>query len=677
MDITSLDDQIDLAMRAAAAYYEGREPLLTDAEYDALIERISTAADADGELAGRPDVRALLTKVAAGSAAGDVVHSRPMLSLEKVRTEADLARFLRRLKGDYVVEAKLDGSAVAAHYEAGELVRVLTRGDGVTGQDVTARTRNIFGLPIRLSRPLTGEVRGEVYMTADDFAVSQAGRTGAGHEPFSNPRNATAGLITRPEDPGYAVAMSFVAYDIDLDEPGDLSDDSHTVRMSAGRALGLRVPSQVVDTEGMSIERALTVIKEVREGGTHPIDGAVIKADSYAEREHLGEGSRAPRWAVAYKYDAEKATTVLTGIERTVGRTGNIAYTALLEPVEVDGSMVSKATLHNGAFITERDLRIGDTVEVYKAGDIIPRVERALTGLRPEGSVPYEAPTTCPTCQEELDISGAIWRCTTPSCSVAAALDYALSRDALDVDGFSVKVAEAVAEAELASDMGDLFSLTADQLADLPMGTTKTGSVRRLGRANATRIAEGIERAKSQPLARVITALGVRGTGRGVSRRLAAHFGSLDALYAATAEELAATPMGTYSSTGTALTLGPAKAQLIATQLASTHYRTILAKLKAAGVTVEEQAADAPDGAPLEGMNVVVTGAMKGTRLDGLSRGEMNELIENAGGRASSSVSKTTSLLVCAGEGSSKHRKAVELGVRIVSPDEFAEMVGR
>lgn len=677
MNLEDIDTPVRTATRAAAAYYSGQEPELTDAEYDALLDQIAAAADTDGDIAAHADVRALLDQVAAGTtttAGTKVTHTSPMLSLTKVRTIADIDRLTDKLSTNYVVEAKLDGSAIAARYENGHLVQVATRGDGVTGQDVTARCQHITGLPTKLTQPLTGQVRGEVYMTADDFTISQSGRTGAGREPFSNPRNATAGTIVRPDAPDYDVSLSFAAYDSTLSD-----DDSHTVRMDAAAAAGVYPVSYVVPLRDVNVPACLGVIEQARTTGHFPIDGAVIKADSTTDRDRLGDGSRAPRWAVAYKFEAKKATTVMTGIERTVGRTGNIAYTALLTPVEVDGSIVAKATLHNGDFIAENDLRVGDTVEVYKAGDIIPRVQHALVGLRPADAAKYDSPTTCPTCDETLDQSGVIWKCVTPTCSVAAALDYALSRDALDVDGFSVKVAEAVADAGLATDIGDLFALTAIDLADVVMGTTTTGNVRRLGKANANKIVSGIETAKTQPLNRVITALGIRGTGRGVSRRLADNFASLDAIYTATADELAAMPMGTYSSTGTPLVLGPAKGSLIADQLATDHYGTILGKLKAAGVTVE-QATDEEEtgttGAALDGMSIVVTGSMKGTRLDGLARNEMNELIENAGGRAASSVSKTTSMLVCAEEGSSKWKRAVELDIRIVTPDEFADIVG-
>lgn len=681
---TNLDSLIATVRAAATAYYNGTgDSPLTDAEYDAIIDQVTAAADRDPNLANRPDVRALLGSVSAGTGTGTVTHERPMLSMDKVRTPDDVKRFLTKLDGKHVIEPKIDGTAISARYQDGRLTSVITRGDGRTGQDVTARCQNIAGLPTTLPGGHTGEVRGEVFMTRDDFDYSQQNRTNAGEPPFSNPRNAAAGLVTRPEAPNYDTALTFAGYDFDLDGH---QDDSYDDRAARAATLGFITARDLVPT-GDDLDTDLDTIEKARKTGDIPIDGAVIKADSMDERDRLGAGSRAPKWAVAYKYEAEKATTRLIGIERAIGRTGNVSYTAILEGVEVDGSVVSKATLHNGAFIEENDLRIGDTVVVYKAGDIIPRVAESLPALRPEGTEPYTPPSGCPTCGEPLDKSGAIWKCHTPSCSTTGGLAYAMSRDALDVDGFSDKIADAIADAGYANDFADLFTVDVDQLADLPLGVTEKGNTRRLGRATATKIVNGLNEARTQPLNRVITALGVRGTGRGVSRRLADHYGDLDALYAATADELAATPMGTTSSTGKPLTLGPAKGKLIADQLATDYYKDVLQKLKDAGVTTKQDpkpATPAATGgtggtgarqAPLAGMNVVVTGSMKGSALDGKSRNEMNELIEQHGGRGAGSVSKTTHLLVCGEEGSSKWVKAKALGVRVVTPDEFAKML--
>jgi len=392
-----------------------------------------------------------------------------------------------------------------------------------------------------------------------------------------------------------------------------------------------------------------------------PLDGAVVKVVSSAARERIGASSRHPRWAMAYKFPAVKVQTTLLDIERAVGRTGNISYTAVLAPVLVDGSTVERATLHNGDFITDRDMRIGDTVVLFKAGDIIPRVEEVVTAARPAGLASYVAPTSCPECGEELNRTGAIWRCASPTCSISAAVAYATSRDCVDVDGFSTAIADALVESGQVKRLSDLFYLDAAALAALPMGETVKGNERLLGATVANKILAGLEAAKSQPLNRVVCALGIKMTGRGMSRRLAAAFGSMDALVAA--DEAAFLDKGIDA-------VGPLRAKAFVAGFAA--MAEDIDRMAAAGVNMTGETPGAEDAVkPLAGLKVVVTGS-----VPGMSRTEAAEAVERLGGTSSGSVSKSTDLVVIGEGAGSKEAKARELGVKIMDAEEFAVLAG-
>jgi DNA ligase (NAD+) len=372
----------------------------------------------------------------------------------------------------------------------------------------------------------------------------------------------------------------------------------------------------------------------------------------------MGETSRAPRWAVAFKYEAETAITKLLSIETGVGRTGNISFTAVLEPVLLDGSMVGRATLHNVGFISEKDIRIGDLLVIKKMNDIIPGVVKSLSEHRGEDSTPYEPSHFSPS-GEPLDMSGAIWRSTDPSESLGALLSYATSRDVFDVDGFGSELGDALALSDSIKDMGDVFLMTEAELAAVKL---ENGQL--FGTTRAAKVYAGLQNAKAAGLARAITSLGIRKSGRTFGRRLAARFKSIDAIMDAPITEF-------YTVEG----IGDERANLF--YQGFTNKRAVIEKMRAAGVVLalpkEDESVSA--GKALQGMTVVVTGAMTGP-LKGIARNAMNELIEANGGKSSGSVSNSTSLLVCGEPGSSKWTKATELGVRIVTPDEFASMVG-
>lgn len=397
------------------------------------------------------------------------------------------------------------------------------------------------------------------------------------------------------------------------------------------------------------------------------IDGIVIKADLAADQAAAGSGSRAPRWAIAYKLPAVEKVTTLLGVEWNVGRTGIIAPRAVLEPVEIDGSTVTYATLHNPADITRRDLRIGDRVMVYKAGDIIPRIEAPVAHLRTGEEQPIAFPEACPQCGSEIDTSEQRWRCVRGrDCRLVASVSYAAGRDQLDIEGLGATRVVQLVEAGLVSDFADLFTLTREQLLGLE----------RMGETSTDNLIAAIEGAKARPLSRVFCALGVRGTGRSMSRRIARHFATMEHIRAADAEALQQVDG-----------IGVEKARLVVAELA--ELGSLIDKLTAAGVNMTEPGATPPaevgaagesddsadaDAGPLDGMTVVVTGAMTGA-LEKLSRNQMNELVERAGGKSSSSVSKRTSLLVAGENAGSKRERAEQLGTRIATPDEFAELV--
>lgn len=651
---------------AAEAYYSGQDSPLTDREYDDALAAVELYEQE------HPDdiiEHSLLTEVAAGTAAvGDVPHPFPMLSLEKVKTDDDIRKFLTRVADSagapadsfVSVQPKLDGLAIRAVYRNGSLVQVVTRGDGQAGEDVTERIMRdnvtTHGLPDYLEEkygvPLhaDAEVRGELVMSRDDFLTSNANRIAAGKPGFANPRNAAAGSL-RAETLDYEVEMTFVTYEHD----GAIAQDPSFIY--ADQLPGAHIEMALYYE---NVIAALTEFGQMRAEYDYPTDGAVIKAVSGDVRATLGTGSRAPKWAVAYKYEAMTGETVIRDIVVEVGRTGNLSFTAVFDPVLVDGSTISRASLHNTSLIAEKDIRIGSRAVVYKANDIIPQVLSVTNG---EGTEPWSAPT------EDADgfpyvQRGKFLTSTNPADSVGALIRYAASRDVLDIDGLGSEIADALVEAGLVSELHDLFLLEFDDLADLPLGETGTGSVRRLGSKNAKKLIDGIDAARQQPLNRIITALGIRLTGRTFGRRLAAHFGSLWALLHASYDDLLEVDG-----------IGPERAAVILKGIS--RNRQVIEMLRNLGIDPHTDTDEGAGGtATLAGMSVVVTGSTKGTKLEAFGRNEMNELIERHGGKASGSVSKNTSLLVAGDGAGSKLAKATDLGIEVITPDEFAERLG-
>ncbi|MGW5284781.1 NAD-dependent DNA ligase LigA [Streptomyces collinus] len=686
VDAAAYAQAVEDAVKAAAAYYAGGTSSLDDDTYDRLVRGIA-AWEADHPDQVLPD--SPTGKVAGGAVEGDVPHTVAMLSLDNVFSPeqfsawaASLSRRIGHETERFSVEPKLDGLAVAARYTEGRLARLITRGDGTAGEDVSHAIGTIDGLPDRLSEPVTVEVRGEVLMTTAQFEHANEVRTAHGGQPFANPRNAAAGTL-RAKDRAYTVPMTFFGYGLlplpDTDDAlaARLTGLAHSELMTSAAELGVNttgttlVPGVTAATTDEVLTR-VTEIAALRAELPFGIDGIVVKADLAADQQAAGSGSRAPRWAVAYKLPAVEKITRLLEVEWNVGRTGIIAPRGVLEPVEIDGSTITYATLHNPADITRRDLRLGDHVMVHRAGDVIPRIEAPVAHLRTGAEQPIVFPEVCPRCGSGIDTSQERWRCEQGrNCHLVASLAYAAGRDQLDIEGLGATRVVQLVEAGLVTDLADLFALTREQLLTLE----------RMGETSSDNLLNALAAAKAQPLARVLCALGVRGTGRSMSRRIARHFATMDAVRAADAEALQQVEG-----------IGPEKAPSIVAELA--ELAPLIDRLVAAGVNMTEpgatppspQTADAGAGAdaaettaapaagPLAGMTVVVTGGMTGA-LEKLSRNQMNELIERAGGRSSSSVSKKTTLVVAGDGAGSKRAKAEDLGIRLATPDEFAVLV--
>ncbi|MFB4283219.1 NAD-dependent DNA ligase LigA [Nonomuraea sp. MTCD27] len=683
-DDTAYAEAVQRAVHSAAAYYADGTSTLDDDAYDRLVRGIQAYEEEHPEsvLPASPT-----GKVAGGAVVGDVPHTVPMLSLDNVfgaEQLADWAAGLERRLGRPVtrwsVEPKLDGLAISARYRNGRLAQLVTRGDGTAGEDVSHAIGTIVGLPDRLADAVTVELRGEVMMTTSQFEEACAKRQAHDGTTFANPRSAAAGTL-RAQDRPYVCELTFFGYGV-LPPPGDGSQlavrlrelpHSEIMHWVAAQGVQTTAATPVAGIVAETLERVQERVGEIgaaRAALPFGIDGIVIKCDLAADQAEAGFSSRAPRWAIAYKLPATEKITKLLRVEWNTGRTGIIAPRAVLKPVELDGSNVTYATLHNVADITRRGLMLGDSVTVYKAGDVIPRVEAPVVHLRTGAEEPIAIPEVCPSCGDAIDTSQERWRCVRGrGCRAIASITYAVERDTLDIEGLAVNRIQQLLDAGLIADFADLFFLTREQLLGLE----------RMGETSTDNLLAAIEQAKTRPLSRVFAALGVRGTGRSMSRRIARHFATMDAIRAADAEAIQQVDG-----------IGPEKAPVVVDELI--ELGPLIDKLVQAGVNMTEPGATPPavrsenleepgqsGGSvvelPLASMSVVVTGAMTGP-LAALSRNEVNELIERAGGKASSSVSAKTSLLVAGEKAGSKRAKAETLGVRIVSPEEFAEQVG-
>ncbi len=636
-------------------YYDLDAPVISDYEYDMLMQRLKQLEAEHPELV-TPDSPTQKVGGTVMSSFAPVTHEVPLESLNDVFSHEELFDFGRRMddmiaaQHSYSVEPKIDGLSMSLVYENGVFVQGATRGNGVTGEDVTENLRTVRNLPKKLKNaPAHLVVRGEVYMSKESFAQLNAEREINGEPLFANPRNAAAGSM-RQQDPKVA---AFRKLDIILFNVQASSEpyNSHGEALDAIAAMGFPTVSyQLFD----SIEDCVSCIEalgENREALAYDMDGAVIKINDFAQREALGSTAKAPRWAVAYKYPPEKKESKVVDIVVQVGRTGVLTPKAVIEPVRLAGTTVTNATLHNQDFVDKLDIRIGDTVLVQKAGEIIPEVLSVNYSKRPEGTIPFKLPEHCPECGSTIvrDEDGVAMRCTGLECPAQRlrTIAHFASREAMDIDGLGISICEALINAGMVQSPADLYYLDGEAVAGLE----------RMGKKSAENLLKAVEASKSQGLARLLCAFGIRQVGSKASKVLAMHFGTMDKLMEATEEELTGVP-----------DIGPITAGFIRQWLDQEQSRHQIQRLKEAGVSMES--ADAVVDTRFKGMTFVLTGT-----LEKFKRSDAQALIEKFGGKASGSVSKKTTYVLAGENAGSKLTKATELGIKIISEDEFEEMI--
>ena len=641
----------------AYLYYVLDSPELSDYEYDMLNRRlVQLETEHPEEIT--PDSPTQRVGGYALSTFAAVTHPVPLESLQDSFSESEVADFDAKVREklshvEYSVEPKVDGLSIALEYRDGKFVQGATRGDGKVGEDVTENLRTIRSLPKELPDKLPRLiVRGEVYMSKEVFARLNAEREENGEAHFANPRNAAAGSL-RQQDPKVAAKrhLDVAIFNLQLAEGKSFSTHSETLDYL--RSQGFPVIPNLVVTE---LEDALDEIRRIgRDRAELPfdMDGSVVKLNSLSDREILGSTSKVPRWAIAFKYPPEEKESVVEDIVVQVGRTGVLTPKAVLSPVRLAGTTVTNATLHNQDFITEKDIRVGDTVLVRKAGEIIPEVVKVLPEKRPEGAMPYHLPTVCPVCGAPVyrEPGESATRCTGAECpaQLLRNLCHFTSREAMDIDGVGPAVLEQMVNAGLVHNPADLYSLTVQDIAQLD----------RMGDKSARNAVHAIEESRSRDLSKLLCALGIRQIGAKAAQVLARRFGSFDALAAATEEEL--TAIGD---------VGGITAKCLRQWLESPQSQDLISRLKAAGVNMECH--DMPTADTLTGKTFVLTGT-----LSSLGRKEAEEAIARLGGKASGSVSKKTSYVVAGEEAGSKLRKAQELGIPVLSEAEFLAMIGQ
>ena len=643
-------------------YYVLDDPIVSDAEYDRLLRELE-ALEADHPDLITPD--SPTQRVGAQPSAGfsTVEHRVAMLSLANAFSEEEVAEFDRRIRDrldrepiHYMAEPKLDGAAIALRYEKGELVLAATRGDGQKGEDVTANIRTINAIPLRLrgdNPPDELEVRGEIFMTRSGFDRLNRGLSEAGEKLFVNPRNAAAGSL-RQLDPAVTARrpLRFYCY-------GSASTDGlperHSEILARLKDYGLPISPEVRTVTGLKgLLAYYDEIGKKRAELDYDIDGVVYKVDDLEQQSELGFVSRAPRWALAHKFPAQEETTRLIDIEVQVGRTGALTPVARLEPVFVGGVTVTNATLHNADEIKRKDVRPGDTVVVRRAGDVIPEVVRSIPEKRPANTQPWNMPTECPACGSAVEqVEGeAVARCTGGLVCPAQrkrALEHFASRGAMDIDGLGTRLIEQLVEQDLVHSPADLYSLTQETLAGLE----------RMADKSAANLVQALENSKQVSLGRLLFALGIREVGEVTAANLARHFGTLEALSAASVEDLEAVA-----------DVGPIMARHVHAFFEEPHNREVIQALLAAGVEYTPEQPPDPANLPLTGQTYVLTGS-----LQQMPRSKARAALEALGAKVTSSVSKNTTALIVGADPGSKLDKAESLGVEILTEDDLQELL--
>ncbi|MEG1758094.1 MAG: NAD-dependent DNA ligase LigA [Oscillospiraceae bacterium] len=637
----------------AKLYYEQDNPEIDDWEYDKLLRELQVLEQAYPELKKTGS----LTEKVGGTASvqfDKVRHSIKMESLSNVFTSEEVSAFCEKISDltdnpNYCVEPKIDGLSVSLLYENGRLTVASTRGDGAVGEDITDNIKTIRGIPHTLagSLPLL-EVRGEVYMPHDSFLGIVDEQESLGQTPFKNPRNAAAGSL-RQKDPSVTAKRGLSAFIFNIQQCSEMPKTHHDC-LDLLRELGFCVsPSYKVCETHEEIMQEINRIGELRTSLPFDIDGAVIKLDDIAKRAQIGSTNKYPRWATAYKYPPEVKSSKLLDVEVSVGRTGVLTPTAVFEPVLLGGTTVSRAALHNEDYINSLDLRIGDTVDVRKAGEIIPEIIKSYN--HPEASATFVMPVVCPSCGERtirlMDESAL--RCVNPECPEQRRrnLIHFVSKDAMDVDGLGPATIDRLIDGGYVSNISDIFSITKDELMTLA----------KIKEKSAGNILSAIEACKASSLDRVIFSLGIRNVGQKAATLICEHFGNLRDIMAATAEDIS-------SIDG----IGPVIAQSVEAFFSKDGTRDLIEKLVDRGISTEFKKKITSDR--LARQTVVVTGT-----LSTLTRDEANALIESFGGKAAGSVSKKTDMLVAGENAGSKLTKALELGVRVIDEQQFLELL--
>ncbi len=636
-------------------YYVLDNPQMLDFEYDHLLRELEELETAYPELA-LPESPTQRVGGQALSQFEKVTHQVPLMSLQDVFSEEELEDFLNRVKLSYPsaafsVEPKIDGLSVALEYENGIFVRGATRGDGLVGEDVTSNLKTIHSIPMAIpNAPSRLIVRGEVFMPKRVFHALNEERESLGQALFANPRNAAAGSL-RQLDPKLAAQRKLDILIFNVQFAEGVTFESHEESLNYLRERHFKVIDNQILSDPAEVIRRVFQIDETREALSCDIDGAVIKVNSLSQREALGVTAKFPKWAVAYKYPPEIKQTVVEDIVIQVGRTGVLTPKAVVRPVRLAGTTVTNATLHNQDFISKLDIRIGDTVSIRKAGEIIPEILEVDLSKRPKDAAAYFLPSTCPVCgaHVERDPDGAFLRCTGPACPAQLSRNIAhfVSRDAMDIDGLGSAIVDALIEKGAIHTPADLYYLTLDEVKVLwKNGTTA-----------AKKLLKSIEESKTRDLSRLIFALGIRQVGSKAGKTLAAAFGNLDALMDASLEELTNVD-----------DVGQVTAQNIMDWFAEPQAKEMIERLRNAGVNFDSQRQITDTR--FAGMTFVLTGA-----LTKFTREEATEKIELFGGKVSGSVSKKTTYVVVGENAGSKERKALELGIPILSEDDFLTMI--
>ena len=636
-------------------YYVLDNPTMLDFEYDHLLRELEDLERDYPQyvLSDSPTLRV-------GGQAVDrfekVAHAVPLMSLQDIFSMEELASFLEKVHQNYpdaqfTVEPKVDGLSVALEYENGIFVRGATRGDGNIGEDVTENLKTIRSIPMQIpDAPARLIVRGEVYMPKKSFEKLNAKQEEEGKPLFANPRNAAAGSLRQLDSKIVAQrGLDILIFNIQLAD--DISFGTHSASLEYLKSLKFKVVPYTVDNSYENISAQINSINENRAALACDIDGAVVKVDNLSMRDRLGATAKFPRWAVAYKYPPEIKPTIVEDIVVQVGRTGVLTPKAVVKPVRLAGTTVTNATLHNQDFISERDIRIGDTVNIRKAGEIIPEILDVDFSKRPEGTVPYVLPMFCPVCgaPTERDPDGAFLRCTGAECpaQLSRNISHFVSRDAMDIDGFGKAIVDGLIEKGFLKSPADIYYLSLEDMKSLWQS----------GDTAARKLMGAIEASKQQDVSKLIYALGIRQVGAKTGKVLASHFGSLDALMEADQQTLTEVP-----------DVGEITAHFIVNWFKQPQSVNLIEKLRAAGVNFLNKRV--LTDARFAGKTFVLTGA-----LSKFTRDEATEKIELFGGKASGSVSKKTSYVVVGENAGSKERKARELGIPVLTEDEFLDMI--